>query len=376
MVNALLLRPLPYPHSERLVAINERRHGKRGDEGTSLSPGNYVDWRKQSASFDEVAASINGPANLSSQTREFQPQRVDVCYCSANFTTLLGVSPIVGRAIRPEEDRFGGSKVALISYNLWQQRLGGAPDVVGISIRLDGDPMQVIGVMPRGFHFPADEIEVWTPLMSGLSPQAQTRRDLYFLRTVGRLRAGVTLEQAKAELSGIITHIRQEYPGVAMGDAAVITPLREAIVGNVHDALVNLLAAVGCVLLIACVNVANLLLTRTSSRMRELCIRSAIGASRGEILRQLLTESVLLSLAGDAAGLALAAFLTPILTAHVPRQAATLTSGAFGEPGVFLFSLAVTLAAGLGVGFYPAWRSSRTDIGLGLRYSARSSTSS
>jgi putative ABC transport system permease protein len=376
VVNALLLRPLPYPHDERLVTLNERMHGKRGDEGSNLSPANFTDWRAQSSSFDEISASNTGPANLTSETGAFEPERIDVCFCSANFTAMLGVSPIVGRAVRPDEDRYGGSKVALISYNLWQQRLGGAADVVGKSIRLDSDAVQVVGVMPRGFHFPNDSIAVWTPLMSGISQQTQARRDLHFLQTTGRLRAGVTAEQAKAELADIITHIRQEHPGVAMGDGAILTPFREAMVGSVHDALVVLLGAVGCVLLIACVNVANLVLTRSSSRMRELCIRSAIGAGRDEILRQLLTESVLLSLAGGAAGLVLAAFLTPVLTAHVPGNAAGLATGAFGEPRVFLFALAVALAAGLGVGFYPAWRSSRTDVVLGLRDTTRSATAS
>src|SRR5215470_15889104 len=173
VVNALLLRPLPYPNSERMVALNERMHGKAGEEASSLSPGNYVDWRAQSTAFDEIAASVGGPANLSSETHEFEPQRVNVCYCSANFAALLSVSPIVGRAMRPDEDHFGGSNVALISYNLWHQRLSGRPDVVGKSIRLDGDPVEVIGVMPRGFHFPTDTTEVWMPLMSGLTPQTQ-----------------------------------------------------------------------------------------------------------------------------------------------------------------------------------------------------------
>lgn len=288
VVNALLLRPLPYPHAERMVTLNELMHGKGGDEGTSLSPGNYLDWRAQSTSFDEVAASINGPANLSSETQDFEPQRVDVCYCSANFTNLLGISPMIGRSMRPDEDHFRAAKVALISYNLWRQRLGGAPDAVGKTIRLDGDAVQVIGVMPRGFHYPTDTIEVWTPLMSGIPPTIQARRDLHFLRTIGRLHAGVTIGQARADLAIIIARIREANRGVAMGDAAVLTSLREAIVGDTHDALLILLGAVGCVLLIACVNVANLLLTRSASRVRELCIRCAIGAGRGGLGRALL----------------------------------------------------------------------------------------
>jgi len=376
VVNALLLRPLPYPSSDRIVELYERMHGKSGDEGSSLSPGNYADWRAQSKAFDEIAASINVPANLSSESREFEPERVNVCYCSANFTTLLGVAPLVGRAIRPEEDRFGDAKVALISYDLWRQRLGETPDAIGRTIRLDGDAVQVIGVMPRGFHYPSYTTEIWTPLMSGLAPQTQTRRDLHFLRVIGRLHPGITREQATADLDVIIGHIRNVNRGVAMGDGAIVIPLRDAIVGNVQQALVILLGAVGCVLLIVCVNVANLLLTRSSARARELCIRCAIGAAPGEILRQLLTESVLLALAGGAAGLALAAMLTPILTAHVPGQTAMLASGAFGEPRVFLFSFLIALTAGVAVGFYPAWRSSRTDVASGLRESTQSSTSS
>lgn len=376
VVNALLLRPLPYPHAERIVALNELMHGKGGDEGTSLSPGNYVDWRTQSTTFDEIAASIGGPANLSSDKWEFEAQRVDVCYCSANFSNLLGISPIIGRAIRLDEDRFGGTTVALLSYNLWRQRMGGARDVIGKTIRLDGDAVRVIGVMPPGFHYPNDTTEVWMPLMSALRPQTQVRRDLHFLRAIGRLRAGVTIEQAKADLNVIIARIRENNRDVAMGDAAILTPLRQAIVGDVHDAVVILLGAVGCLLLIACVNVANLLLTRSGSRVRELSIRSAIGAGHGDILHQLLIESVLLGLAGGAAGLGLAAALTPILVAHVPGRAAMLTQHAFNEPLVFLFSLAIALAVGIAVGFYPAWHSARTDVAAGLRQSTSSATSS
>ena len=368
IVNAFLLRPLPYAQADRLVAISEAAMGKGGRESMGVSPGNFLDWQEQAASLEQMTGFITGPASLSSPDNAFQPQRVLVCNCSGNLLATLRVSPLLGRAFRPEEDRFNAPKVALVSYNLWQQRLGGSPAILGKSIRLDGDSYQVIGVMPRGFLFPADTIEVWSPLLSGLPPALQQRHDLHFLGALARVRQGVPVSRARAELDAIAAQYKLAHPDVATGSGAIVIPLHDALVQGVHTSLLILLGAVGCVLLIACVNVANLLLTRSSARSRELSLRAAIGASRGVIVRQLLIESTLLALAGGAAGLALARLIAPLLIAHAPGAGSILSIDEFGlQPAVFLFAFGIALAVGLGAGLVPALKGSRSNLAEGLR---------
>jgi putative ABC transport system permease protein len=377
VVYLFLLRPLSFSQPDRLVTVTERARGRSGDEGMGLSPGNFLDWQQQSRSFEKMAAFTTGVANLSSDSNAFEPQRVQVCYCSTDFLATLRASPELGRAFRPDEDRYQAQNVALISHRLWQNRLGSAPDIVGKSIRLDGDSYEIVGVMPREAIFPNDSVEVWTPLFAGIPPTIQIRRDLHFVGAIARLRDGVQVESARAELDGIVSRYRHDHPDIAMGVGAIVTPLHDALVHDSHGALLIVLGAVGCVLLIACVNVANLLLTRASGRVRELSIRTAIGASRGEIVRQLLTESALLALAGGAAGVALAAFLTPVLMAHTPGAGALVSvAGASLEPAVFLFAFAIALACGIAVGMYPALESARTDPAIGLRESTRSASGS
>ena len=376
VVYLFLLRPLPYPQADRLVTLNERATDSGGDEGMNPSPGNFLDWQQHSTNMEQISAFGGGPGILSSGTGAFEPERVQICYCSGNFLAALRVAPLLGRAFRPEDDRFGASRVALVSYRLWQQRLGGTPDIVGEPIVLDGDTYRVAGVMQRTFFFPNDTIDVWTPMLLGMPPAAQIRRDLHYLEVFGRIREGVSMERARAELDGILSRYKREHSDVAMGNGAIVTPLREAMVEDVHGSLLILLGAVGCVLLIACVNVGNLLLTRSSARVRELAIRVAVGASRREIMRQMLTESTLLALAGGAAGIALAAFLTPILLAHAPGVDAVVPPDSSAiEPAVFLFAFVLALVTGIAVGFYPALQGGRSGPAAGLRESTRSATS-
>ena len=377
LVYSFLLRPLPFPHPDRLVALAERTAGRGGNENMGVSPGNFLEWQQQAGAFEHISAFLTGPVNLSSDSKAFPPERIAACSCSGNFLATLGTAPLLGRTFRPEEDRFEGPNVALISYRLWKERLGGAPDIAGKSIRLDGDSYEIIGVMPPGFLFPTDEVQIWAPLLSGFSPALQVRRDLHFLSLIARLRPGVSVERAGAELSAIMSRYKQQHGDVAMGDGGAVTPLHDALVHDVHGSLLIALGAVGCVLLIACVNVANLLLTRSSARVRELSIRTAMGASPGEIVRQFLTESSLLALAGGLAGVVLASFLTPVLIAHAPGGGRLMpASDSSMGPAVFLFAFAAALATGIAVGLYPALHGSRIGSAAGLRESSRSATSS
>jgi len=375
VVHAFLLRPLPYPQPNSIVAISERVTGNAGEQGMNLSPGNFLDWRKQATAIEQMSAFTGGASVLTSPNNEFEPERVQVCNASGNFMATLGVAPLSGRPFAVDEDRSGAPRVAILSYRLWQRRFRGAPDIVGKSIRLDGDDYHVIAVMPRGFLFPNDTTAVWTPLLAALPPTVQIRRDLHFLQAIGRIRAGLTLQQSRAELDGIAARYKREHPEIAMGNGAILTPLHDVLVRDAHTSLLILMGAVGCLLLIACFNLANLLLTRSSARARELSIRAAVGASRGEIIRQLLTESALLALAGGAAGLLLACLLSPVLLAHAPGVDAVVSRSEFSfQPAVFLFAFGMALVTGLAVGLYPALVSSRADLAAGLREATRSST--
>jgi len=374
IVNAFLLRPLPYPHPERLVSLFERKVLK--DEPMNLpAPGSFFDWQKLATSFESMSAITTGTANLSSAANSFEPERIDACNCSGNLFSTLGVAPVVGRAFLPDEDKVGAPHVAVISYSLWQRRFGGNRNVLGKRIRLDADDFEVVGVMPPGFTFPDRSTAVWTALVPYLDPALQMRHDLHFFRVIGRLVAGVSVEQAAAELDGIAARYKQAHPEQATGRGAGAIDLHESMVHDAKTSLWVLFGAVCCVLLIACVNLANLILTRSAARTRELCVRAAIGASRSRIVRQLLTESVLLSLVGGAIGALLTGPLTDILISHAPGADTILPSGNVPvDPVVYVFAFCVALLAGIAAGVYPAVQMSRADLANGLKESSRSST--
>jgi putative ABC transport system permease protein len=379
IVNAFLIQPLPYPEPARLTALFERDPiGPPGsDPYNSVAAGHFLDWQKLSRSFTSIGAAGSDSLNLASPGNLFEPERVDACLCSQSVFPTLGVNPLLGRSFRPDEDRLGAPRVATISYGLWQKRFGGSPAAIHQQIRLNGENAEIIGVMPRGFAFPYRTVEIWVPLLANIHPELAQSHDKHFLFVVGRLRPGVSVVQAKAEIDGFVSRYQRAHPEEVSGKGGNVVSLRDYLVHDVRTSLLVLLGAVGCVLIIACVNVANLLLTRAVGRTREIAIREAVGASRGQITRQLLAESVLLALLGAGGGLFLAGIITNALVSHAPNADAVLPPGAVPlSPLVFVFAFGAALVAGVAAGLFPALQSSRTDLANSLKDSARTATPS
>ncbi|MBV9081188.1 MAG: ABC transporter permease, partial [Acidobacteriaceae bacterium] len=375
VVNAFLLRSLPFKEPDRLVALFERNVVNYDESRNWVAPANFLDWQKLSTSFEQMAAYTTGPFNLSSSTNSFEPERIDGCACSGNLFSTLGVFPLLGRNFRRDEDRYGAPHVVAISYDLWQRRFGAAPNIIGKRIRLDSEDYEIVAVMPRGFAFPSRTVQAWSPLLSFLPPDRQKRHDTHFLQPIARLKPGVSVEKARAEIDGIAARYKRTHPQDVSGRGGNVVPLHDSLVWNVRTSLLLLLGAVGCVLLIACVNVANLLLTRAAGRVREVSIRAAMGASQNRIISQLLTESILLSLAAGLAGAFLAFSITQILISHAPGADAVLPAGKIPlDPMVFLFVFCISLLTGIAAGLYPAIQSSRTDLTHSLKDSTRSAT--
>jgi putative ABC transport system permease protein len=373
LVNALLLRPLPYEDPERLVALYERN--VMGDEQQmSLSPGNFLDWQRGSSTVEHMTAQMVHTVTVSRDAPEADAERVSRCLCSGNMFAMLRVTPVTGRAFRADEDRFDAPGTAIISYDLWQRQFGGSPDVTNQTVRIDNEPYQIVGVAPRGFMYPGRAVQIWVPLLTAISPPQQIRHDLHFLRVVGSLRAGSSIEQARAELDTIAAAYKNAHPQEATGRGATVIPLHDDIVGQARRPLTILFGAVVCVLLIACLNTANLMLTRAAARTREIGIRAALGASRSRLISQLVTESVLLGLAGGAAGTVLAFWLANLLVARAPGARAILAADEVPlDPAVLLFTFAVSLAVGVAVGLFPAIRGSRANLTAELRDAGRGS---
>ena len=362
VVNAVLLRPLPFPNPDSLFAVFET-DTQRGQIRGSHSYPNFMDMRSQNTVFEHVASYHGADYIL---TGRGEPARLQGSVVTADLFSLLGVSPLLGRTFVPDDDKPSDSgRVVMLSEQLFRKRFNADPSILNQAITLDGRPFTVVGVMPASFEFPIqnDPVELWTTIAGDASGQEPVtgQRGAHFLSVIGRLKPGVTQEQAQAELTTIGARLEQQYPDTNTHKSLRLDSALTALVGDIRPALLILLGAVACVLLIACANVANLLLARATSRHKEMAIRAALGASRMRVIRQLLTESVLLSLVGGGVGLLLAVWWSDLLVAlgkdDIPRAVHVGL-----DWRVLGFTLGISLITGLIFGLAPAHHSSKSDL--------------
>ena len=364
VVNGVMLRPLPYPKPEGIVSVFEilPQYGR-----FSVAPANFLDWRQQNRVFEQIAAYTGGTDTFVGADG---PERVSRSLVSWDVFELLGVPPALGRGFRADEDAPMQNNVIVISHGMWQRRFGSDPNVLGRTINISGAPVTIVGVMPAGFYFPSRVAEFWRPI--ALDP-ANASRGGHFLGVVARLKDGVSPEQARTEMKGIAERLALQYPNNSRDESADAIPMYDLIVGPIRPVLLTLLAAVGFVVLIACANVANLMLVRASVREKELAIRAAMGAGRGRLVLQMIAESLLLAIVGGAAGLLLAYLaITPIKTlsaGSIPRVADVTL-----DRTVLAFAFLVSVATGLLFGLAPAWQASRGGVGAVLKEGGRGST--
>jgi putative ABC transport system permease protein len=360
VVNGLLLRPLPYPESEQIVDVwhTPPQQSFPGLDKFSVSPANYLDWKAQSSAFQQMA--VYAPTGLSLSTSN-DPLSLTGAMVSSDFFSVLRANAMQGRTFTADEERPGRDQVVVIGQGLWQRAFGANPNIIGQTLTLNSRSFTVVGIMPSGFEFPR-EAELWVPL--AWDDKERQTRSVHDYLVIARLKQNVSLEQAKAEMNTISSRLEQQYPEANKGWGAVVIPLREDLVGDIRLALLVLFCAVGFVLLIACANVANLMLARGANRTKEIAVRIALGAGRARLVRQLLTESVLLAITGGLLGLLLAEVGSKMLV----RLGSLPNSGDIGIDTWGLgFTLLVSFAAGIIIGIVPALQFTRTSISETLK---------
>ncbi|MHB8542292.1 MAG: ABC transporter permease [Candidatus Acidiferrales bacterium] len=370
VVNGVLLNPLPYLQPDRLVAL----YAKTKDfTRSSISYPNFLDWRRDNRSFSGIAAFREESYDM---TGMGEPERVKAEMVSGNFFSVLGVKPVVGRLFRPEEDQVGAEPVALISAGLWKRKFGASSDTLGKTLMLNGVGYAIAGVIPGDFQYHGGNFhqsDVYVPIGQWNDPTFRDRGAGMGMDAVGRLKPGVTLDQAKSDMGAVAQHLAEAYPDKDKGQGITLIPLKQDFTGNIKPFLLVLLAAVGFVLLIACVNIANLLLARSTGRTREFAIRAALGATRARVISQLLTESLLLAVTGGALGLLLAAWGTKAAIRILPE--ALPRSGEIGlDARVLIFTMAVSIVAGILFGLAPALKTSHSNLQETLKEGGRGSS--
>ncbi|MFL6426704.1 MAG: ADOP family duplicated permease [Acidobacteriaceae bacterium] len=367
IVNGVLLNPLPFPHPEQLVALHESK--PNFDQG-SISYPNFLDWQKDNRTFSSMAVARGYGFIL---TGKGESEQVNAEFVSRSFFPLLGVNPILGRTFTAAEEQGGAAPVALISEGLWQRKFSASPNVLGQNVTLDGRDFTIVGVVPASFHLRLPsfrEREIYAPIRQWNNSILMNRDAGLSFHGIGRLKPGVTLAQAKADMEQVTRNLASAFPDADKGIGASIVPLKEQIVGDVRPFLLVLLAAVGFLLLLACVNVASLLLARGAGRKREFAVRAALGASRARVICQLLTESLLLGIASGGVGLLLAAWGT-----HAALKLVPMALPRVNEIGldfrVLAFTMGISLLSGTLFGLIPAWKTSQADPQTALKEGGR-----
>src|SRR5213082_1724372 len=364
LVNGVLLRPLPFPNSDRIIYF-EGKNPAAGITDSNISYLDFTDWSQQTDLFASTAAYWTGTANFGADGAE--PERVPRAGVTTGFFSVLGVQPVLGRTFVPEDDTGWPQTVAIISHGLWKRRFGSDPAIVGKQVQMSSFPLTIIGVMSSGFEYP-EQTQVWVPTAVNLRDEP---RDNRVWSSIARLNTGIDLKQAQTRLSAINAQLAKQFPDTNKGWDVFVSTLHERLVREVKPSLLALLGAVGFVLLIACANVANLLLARSAARQKEIAIRAAMGASRTRVLRQMLTESILLSAIGGMAGLVLSIWLTDLLMSVLPEGAPRLEQIGI-DYRVLAFALGVSALTGILFGIVPALQASKLDVTSALKEGGRS----